>query len=41
VGKIFEHEGWKVEALEPDYNQFQRIFIARKATETHDVAALS
>lgn len=41
VGKIFEHEGWKVEAIEPDYNQFQRIFIARKATESHDVAARS
>jgi len=39
VGKIFEHEGWKVEAIEPDYNQYQRIFIAHKAGETHDVPA--
>jgi release factor glutamine methyltransferase len=39
VGKIFEHEGWKVEAIEPDYNQFQRIFIAHKTTQSHDVAA--
>jgi release factor glutamine methyltransferase len=41
VGKIFEHEGWKVEAIEPDYNQFQRIFIAHRATQSHDVAARS
>jgi release factor glutamine methyltransferase len=39
VGKIFEHEGWKVEAIEPDYNQYQRIFIAHKTAQTHDVPA--
>jgi release factor glutamine methyltransferase len=41
VGRIFEQEGWKVEAIEPDYNQFQRIFIAHMATQSHDVAAQS
>lgn len=41
VGKIFEQEGWKVEAIEPDYNQRQRIFIAHKPTELHDVAVQS
>jgi release factor glutamine methyltransferase len=39
VAKIFEQEGWEVESIEPDYNQFQRIFIARKPQEFHDVAA--
>jgi len=38
VGKIFAQEGWKVEAIEPDYNRFQRIFIAHMTTESHDVA---
>jgi release factor glutamine methyltransferase len=38
VGKIFKQKGWKVEAVEPDYNQFQRIFIAHQATESHDSA---
>jgi release factor glutamine methyltransferase len=37
VGEIFERKGWKIEAIEPDYNQYQRIFIAHKAGETHDV----
>ncbi len=41
VGKIFEREGWKIEAIEPDYNQRHRIFIAHKATESHDVATRS
>jgi release factor glutamine methyltransferase len=41
VGKIFVQQGWKVEAIEPDYNHFQRIFIARMATQSHDVAARS
>jgi hypothetical protein len=39
VGKIFEQKGWKIEAIEPDYNQYQRIFIAHQAAETHDVRA--
>ena len=37
VGKIFAQVGWKVEAIEPDYNRYQRIFIAHQATESHDV----
>jgi hypothetical protein len=41
VGKIFAAEGWKVEAVEPDYNKCQRIFIAHKAAESHDVATRS
>jgi release factor glutamine methyltransferase len=41
VGKIFGQKGWKIEAVEPDYNRFQRIFIARKAMESHDVPAQS
>jgi len=39
IGEIFAHEGWTVEAIEPDYNQFQRIFIANKPGQTHDVPA--
>lgn len=31
VAGIFERAEWKVEAVEPDYNRFQRIFIAHKA----------
>jgi len=38
VGKIFAQNGWKVEAIEQDYNRHQRIFIAHRATESHDVA---
>jgi release factor glutamine methyltransferase len=41
VGKIFQNEGWEVEAIEPDYNQFHRIFVARKAAGSHDVASRS
>jgi release factor glutamine methyltransferase len=41
VGKIFADEGWTVEAIEPDYNQQQRIFIAHMTTESHDVATRS
>jgi len=37
VAKIFEKKGWKVEAVEPDHNRHQRIFIAHKAMESHDV----
>jgi release factor glutamine methyltransferase len=37
VGKIFAQAGWKIEAIEPDYNRHQRIFIAHQATESHDV----
>jgi release factor glutamine methyltransferase len=39
VGEIFEQAGWKIEAIEPDYNQYRRIFIAHKAAQSHDVAA--
>jgi release factor glutamine methyltransferase len=41
VKAIFEGAGWKVEAIEPDYNQFQRIFIAHVAAQSHDVTARS
>jgi release factor glutamine methyltransferase len=41
VGAIFEQNGWAVQAIEPDYNRFQRIFIARPASQPHDVAARS
>lgn len=33
VGKIFEQSGWQTEAVEPDYNKQQRIFIARRGAE--------
>jgi release factor glutamine methyltransferase len=41
VRAIFEGAGWKVEAIEPDYNQFQRIFVAHVAAQSHDIAARS
>jgi release factor glutamine methyltransferase len=41
VGAIFEGAGWEIEAIEPDYNRFERIFVAHPATQSHDVAARS
>lgn len=38
AGKIFAQHHWNIEAIESDYNQRERIFIARKAAESHDVA---
>lgn len=37
VTDIFEHEGWKIEAIEADYTKRNRIFIAHKAAQSHDV----
>jgi release factor glutamine methyltransferase len=39
VGKIFAQSGWTVEAIEPDYNKLERIFVAHQAAEFHDGAA--
>jgi release factor glutamine methyltransferase len=39
VGEIFKTAGWEIEAVEADYNQFQRIFIAHKPAQSHDVPA--
>ena len=39
VAKIFEGEGWQIEAVEPDYNKRERILIAHRAAESHDVPA--
>lgn len=33
VGKIFEGAGWKLDAIHPDYNQRQRIFVASRPAE--------
>ncbi len=41
IGEIFARQGWKVAAIEPDYNQFQRILIAHRAAESHDVPTRS
>lgn len=30
VGKIFQDHGWTIKSIEPDYNQYQRIFIAQR-----------
>jgi release factor glutamine methyltransferase len=39
VAKIFENHGWRTEAVEPDYNKFQRIFVAGKSAGPEDEAA--
>ncbi len=38
VGEIFDQAGWKIEAIEPDLNQRERIFIASRPAASHDVA---